>query len=198
MSVTPERFAQGMTWSEYKAQMTRNLDRAEENERSVTLSDDDVAFFAALPAPIHALVITEDWCGDAIANVPVLARLAEESGKLDMRLFLRDQNLDLIDQYLKEGKYRSIPVFVFFDGEFNELGHFIERPAVMTGLMQQAMGELFATEPAMAGVAPGTSPAEMPEAARNRMGQFFGEHRAKTRDQSDAEVIKSVREIIGK
>jgi hypothetical protein len=35
-----------------------------------------------------------------------------------------------MDQYLKKGLYRSIPVFVFFDEHMNEVARFIEsRPA---------------------------------------------------------------------
>jgi hypothetical protein len=196
MTVTRERFEQGMTYDAYKAQMTRNRDRLEENERSLELPAEEIAFFTQLPERVHALVITEDWCGDAMNNIPVLARLAEESGKLDLRFFLRDQNLDITDQYLKDGQHRSVPTFVFFDGDFRELGYWIERPAVISGLMGQAIGELYATDPAMQGVEPGMSPALMPEAARNRMMQFFGEFRARTRAQSDSEVVREIRELI--
>ncbi len=32
-----------------------------------------------------------------------------------------------MDQYLKKGLYRSIPVFAFFDEHMNEVARFIER-----------------------------------------------------------------------
>ena len=66
------------------------------------------------------MVLAEDWCGDVIANLPLLGELAQASGKLNLRVFLRDQNLDIMDQYLKEGKFRSIPVFAFFDQDFSQ------------------------------------------------------------------------------
>jgi len=44
-----------------------------------------------------------------------------------MRIFLRDENPDLMDQFLKNGLYRSIPVFAFFDEHMNEVARFIER-----------------------------------------------------------------------
>src|SRR5688500_16583228 len=106
MSVTRERFAEGMTYEAYKAQMTRNRDRFDINEQAVELKSDDSAFFGELDSPLHVLVLAEDWCGDVIANLPVLGRIAAESGTLDIRVFPRDQNLDLIDQYLKDGPYR--------------------------------------------------------------------------------------------
>ena len=46
---------------------------------------------------------------------------------IETRIFLRDENTDLMDQFLKDGRYRSIPVFVFFDEDMQELARFIER-----------------------------------------------------------------------
>src|SRR6476646_11970795 len=125
MSITRERFAEGLTYDAYKAQMTRSRDRFDANEQAVELRSDDIAYFADLDGPLHVLVLAEDWCGDVIANLPVLGRLAAESGKLDLRVFLRDQNLDIMDQYLNDGKHRSIPVFAFFDTAFRAIGHWI-------------------------------------------------------------------------
>jgi thiol-disulfide isomerase/thioredoxin len=76
------------------------------------------------------LVLSEDWCGTCLAYVPYVAKLVEGDPRIEMRLFPRDQNLDVMDQYLKKGLYRSIPVFVFFDEHMNEVARFIEsRPA---------------------------------------------------------------------
>ena len=152
MSVSRERFEQGMTVEQYKAQMKQNRDTFEANETSATVRPEDVAFFNGLAQPVNALVITEDWCGDALANVPVLAKLAERTGKLNVRVFLRDQNLDLADQYLKEGKYRSVPVFVFFDQEMRELGHFIERPDAATAEMQADSVRLAGAHPELSDI----------------------------------------------
>jgi hypothetical protein len=198
MTVTRERFEQGMTLEAYKAQMTRNRERLEENERTLELAPADLQPFKQLPQTLHVLVLAEDWCGDVINNLPILGRLAEASGKLNLRVFLRDQNLDLIDQYLKDGQHRSIPVFVFFDEDFRELGHFIERPDSITAKQSAAMAELFATAPELEGVPPGTSPAQMPEAARNRIMRFYGEFRAEHRAESDAAVVRELSAIVAK
>jgi len=196
MAITRERFAQGMGYIDYKEQMTRNRDRLEENERTLELAPEDVAFFAELPRPLNVLVLAEDWCGDVIANLPVLGRLAEESGKLNLSIFLRDQNLDLMDQYLKDGQHRSIPVFAFFDQDFRELGHWIERPARISELQGAMTADLYANDPAFAEVAPGTGMALLPEAARDRLMQAFGEFRASTRDEANREVARELRELV--
>jgi hypothetical protein len=53
--------------------------------------------------------------------VPVLAKMVEGNPNIDMRIFLRDKNKELMDQYLNQGMYRSIPVFAFFDENMNEV-----------------------------------------------------------------------------
>ena len=73
------------------------------------------------------LVISEDWCGTCLAEVPFVAKLVEGKPDIEMRFFPRDANPDLMDQYLKKGLYRSIPVFAFFDERMNEVARFIER-----------------------------------------------------------------------
>ncbi|OLD51315.1 MAG: thiol reductase thioredoxin, partial [Chloroflexi bacterium 13_1_40CM_2_70_6] len=137
------RFAQGLTFDGYKRQMTRNRERFDENERRVELRPDDVAAFQQLPRPLHVLVLAEDWCGDVIANLPVVGRLAQASGKLDIRVFLRDQNDDLMQRWLNQGTFKSIPVLVFYDDDFRELGHWIERPASVTDLRAKRRREIF-------------------------------------------------------
>ena len=196
MSITRERFAQGMTYEGYKAQMTRNRERFDANEQMVELRSEDIAYFADLDGPLHVLVLAEDWCGDVIANLPVLGRLAAESGTLDIRVFLRDQNLDLMDQYLKEGQFRSIPVFAFFDAAFQELGHWSERPAHMTDLQNAMRRDLFANDPLLAGQAIDTPIAQLPEEARLRVMQAFTTFREEHRALSNYEVVREMRAII--
>ncbi len=147
MAVTQERFNEGLTYQQYVDQMTQNKDRFVENEGTVQLKPDDVAAFKNLPEKLNVLVIAEDWCGDVIAGLPVLGKLAAESGTLNVRVFLRDQNEDLMNQYLKEGKFKSIPVVAFFDQQMHELDHFIERPAAQTAEAAAARNAFFAVHP---------------------------------------------------
>ncbi len=196
MAISPERFAQGLTYEAYRAQMNRNQERFLENEAAVTFNQDDLAFFQTLAEPLNIVAIGEDWCGDVIANLPVLGQLVEQSPQLALRIFLRDENLDLMDQYLKEGKYRSIPVFVIFDQDFNELGHWIERPAKMTAMQAELRTNLFATEPLLAGIDPETPIGQMPEAARNQLMAAFGAFRQEQRDFSNQEVVRELRALV--
>lgn len=196
MSITKERFDQGMSYEAYKAQMTRNRERLEANEQAVELASADLAYFQNLPQSLNVVALAEDWCGDVINNLPVLGRLAAASGKLQVSIFLRDQNLDLMDQYLKDGQFRSIPVFVFFDENFRELGHWIERPARIHDLLMAMRRNLFATDPALAGMTMDMSPSQMPEAARDRLMQANADFRTAHRTESDQEVVRELRALV--
>jgi hypothetical protein len=194
VAVTRERFDQGMTYDQYKQQMTRNRERFEENERAFQPSAEQLAPFKSLATPLNVLAIGEDWCGDVIANLPVLGRLAQESGKLNVRVFLRDQNLDLIDQYLKEGKYRSIPVFVFFDQSMHELGHFIERPASVTELRAQKRLEIYAKHPEFG--SPDQPIDQLPEEVRTNLAQAMATMREETTSFANNEVVNALAAIV--
>src|SRR5678816_4016655 len=78
----------------------------------------------------HLLVIAEDWCGDAINTIPILARLSDLSGHFDLKILHRDEHPALMDAYLTDGS-RSIPVVIVLDESFEEVGHWGPRPAVL-------------------------------------------------------------------
>ena len=128
--VSKERFDQGMTLQQYVDHMSVNRERFVEALEDVTIRPDEAKILDQLPGTRRVLVISEDWCGTCLAHVPFMAKLVEGRADIDMRLFPRDANLDLMDQYLKKGRYRSIPVFAFFDEHMNELARFLEtRPS---------------------------------------------------------------------
>ena len=194
MAITAERFAHGMTYDEYKAQMTRNQDRFAANEAAVQLQQDDVTALVELPEQVNVLVLAEDWCGDVINNLPVLGRLATASeGKLKIRIFLRDQNLDLMNQYLNHGEFQSIPVFAFFDQQFKELGHFIERPAQVTKRRERLMAELYAQHPEFG---PRDQPvSQLPEAVRGQVIGAMMSWREQSVNEDNQAVITEIRTI---
>jgi hypothetical protein len=78
-------------------------------------------------ASIRLLVLAEDWCGDASNTVPIVARLAERSPGLELRVLRRDEHPGLMDRYLTNGS-RSIPIIIALDRDCRELGHWGPRP----------------------------------------------------------------------
>ena len=193
MTIDRARFNQGLTYDAFKAQMTRNRERLEENEKRVDLAKESVAAFRALPRPVKVVVLAEDWCGDVIANLPVLGRLAQESETLDVRIFLRDQNDDIMQRYMNKGQFKSIPVFVFFDEDFRELGHWIERPASVTEIRAKRRKEIFAAHPEFG--SPDAPVDALPEEVRVRLQGELAKMREDTTKFANAEVVRELREI---
>lgn len=196
MPVTRERFASGRTDQQSKEQMTRNRDRLEAAEQAFQPTAEQSAAFQTLPKPLNVLAIGEDWRGDVIANFPVLAKLAEATGKLNVRIFLRDQREDLINQCLKQGQFTSIPVVVFFDDDFAELGHFIERPDSVTELRARKRQELFAQHPEFGD--PSAPPDQLPEDVRARLPAALQALRDETVGFANGEVVKALSQIVAK
>ena len=123
--ITKERFAEGLTLQQYLDQMGMNRDRF---VRALDAAGDDTRALDKLGNAAKLLVITEDWCGTSLAYFPAVAKLVAGRPDIEMRIFLRDENPDVMDQFLKRGLYRSIPVFALFDEDMNELARFIEQP----------------------------------------------------------------------
>ena len=194
MTIARERFESGMTYDAYKDAMTRNRDRLDDNERNVALDPEILAFFRGLPRPLNVVVLAEDWCGDVIANLPVLGKLAKESGKLNVRIFYRDQNSDLMARWLNQGKYQSIPVFAFFDERMGELAHWIERPASVTELRAEKRRAIYAAHPEFG--SPDAPVADLPEDVRARLQDELAKMRVETTPFANAEVQRELRELV--
>jgi len=131
--VTPERFASGMTWQQYLDYIKRNKDKFLYNYAETELTEEEVAALRELSSrpdgPAKVLALGEDWCPDVFRGLPVMARMAEAAG-MELRIFPRDQNLDIMNEFLNQGKYQSIPTFVFYTRDHRYICHWIERPAL--------------------------------------------------------------------
>jgi hypothetical protein len=196
MTLTRESLDQGMTYQAFKDQMTRNQERFSANEARFRLEPAEQAVFDTLPGALRVLVLAEDWCGDVIDNLPILGRIAQETGKLDLCVFLRDQRPELMDQYLNEGKYRSIPVFVFFDQNLQELGRFIERTRAATERRAQFRQAFFAQHPEYGSV--DTPIDQLSEEARSNIQQAMAEKRLEWKPVEEREVAQAIVAIVAR
>ena len=133
--VTPERYGQGFTYPDYIAQINVNKDMFEKYTETAAdaMTADDVAFFTKAASmeggAARMMVIGEDWCPDVYRGMPVFNRVAESAG-MELRVFPRDEHLDIMDEFLNRGEFRSIPTAVFYTKDGDYLCHWIERPAI--------------------------------------------------------------------
>jgi hypothetical protein len=126
-----QRFSKGLTWKDYMAQMGDTRARTEQNYQRSELTADERKFFSGIDQVRYALMLAENWCGDVHRNSPLIAHICEAMPSCDLRVFFRDKDTDLRDTFLNNG-YQSIPVVVFFDKDWNEVGRWIERAHAAT------------------------------------------------------------------
>jgi len=87
------------------------------------------------------LILNEHWCGDGAQIVPVQAAIALASkGRIEARVLFRDQNLELMDQFLTNGG-RSIPKTIQLDSEFRVTTSWGSRPAEAQELVMRVKAD---------------------------------------------------------
>jgi hypothetical protein len=123
-----QRFEEAPTFVEYLEGVEKNRDLWHEVYRRVRLAESAVARAKDLGGAWRLLALSEDWCGDAVNTLPVVARLSEEAG-WPFRVLGRDANPDLMDAHLTGGRSRSIPVVIVYDENFQEVGWWGPRPS---------------------------------------------------------------------
>lgn len=139
-------FEKGMTFEEYRNSMQVNQQELSHIYEQLTFTEEDLMTFKEVAKRNwRGIVLTADWCGDAALNVPVLQRLAEQC-EIVMHYLIRDENLELMDQYLTNGKSRSIPIFIFIDKEGKETMVWGPRAPHVEDLITTLRGELPASE----------------------------------------------------
>ncbi|MDP5099898.1 MAG: thioredoxin family protein, partial [Nonlabens sp.] len=94
-----------------------NNQRMKRLDKTMKLLPENEAFLKAYSKPVYFLIITESWCGDAAQTMPMMNKIAQ-AGNIDFKVVLRDENLELMDQFLTNGS-RSIAKLILVDKETN-------------------------------------------------------------------------------
>ncbi len=172
-AVTPERFQTGLgSFREWMAAIPERHAEFQRHYDEYVPQADDLAALQTLVQKhgLKALVLGEHWCPDVWRGLPVAAKIAERTG-MEIRLFFRDKNMDIMNEFLKNGKSASIPVVVFYDRHHQYLCHWIERP--------KAAAQLLAPFIAAMKAAPEGTPER--QAAIARLTELTWEHAAEWR-----------------
>jgi hypothetical protein len=124
------RYVAAQEFEEMLASAQKNVELWTALWRHARVDDDYVRRASSLSGSWHLLVLSEDWCGDAVNTVPVVARLAERCPNVDLRVLARDANPDIMDAHLTE-RSRSIPVIIVLDEAYEERGWWGPRPTAL-------------------------------------------------------------------
>lgn len=110
-----------------------NKTRMNRLDKTIEITADFTEQLRQLKGNYIWLVLAEGWCGDAAQIVPVIHKMALQSPAIDLKLVFRDENEDLMNQFLTNGT-KGIPKLIVVDKNSLEvLGDFGPRP---TGAQQ--------------------------------------------------------------
>jgi hypothetical protein len=124
-------FSAGKTYADWlnaaqNPRMRQDLDRY---YAEAAIPAETAAHVKALTRPVHVLAIAEDWCGDVRRNTPVLAKICDlNPNVLRLRCVAKESDPNLMVRYLTNAA-EAIPIFVFFNENFVEVGNWGPRPA---------------------------------------------------------------------
>lgn len=127
MATEQEYFEHAVSLEKYMAQMESNQEKSYSVYEKFEMPQDEEFISLLKEKKPRILVITEDWCGDAMMNNAILRKIADAAG-LEVRCVYRDENIELMDRYLTNGG-RSIPKYIFLSSEGEVLADWGPRSA---------------------------------------------------------------------
>ncbi|XMO88387.1 thioredoxin family protein [Algibacter sp. AS12] len=128
----------GLEKTEALANYTKLNDRRMKRwDKTIKVTQDAKEKIEAFNRKTTWLIITESWCGDAAHVVPALNKIAELNPNIDVKIVLRDENLELMDMFLTNGG-RAIAKVIMIDNETGEvLNTYGPRPSEATSYVNR-------------------------------------------------------------
>lgn len=198
MQITRERFNAGETYATYRARilagggLTQEL--LERSEAGLAAAEIDTSTFAALPSRLRVLVLHFDACSDSADTLPILNRIEQETGKIEVRIIERDDNPDLRDSHLLRGIFAAVPVVIFLDEDGNEIGFFTERPDAITKLRAERKQAIYDANPAFGAI--DAPPGDVPDDIRAAILAEVMAMREEVRPLLIAETVRDLSAIV--
>lgn len=116
-----------------------NHSRMKRLDKTLSLSEELSAHLSSIENKITWVVITEGWCGDAAQNLPIINKFAEASDNIELKLVLRDQHTELMNQFLTNGS-QSIPKLIQIENE-EVTATWGPRPSIATKMISDYKAE---------------------------------------------------------
>ena len=103
-------------------------------DKTLTVPKQAVTALAKVNTKVTWLVLTESWCGDAAQSMPMMDKFTQLNNNIDLKVVLRDSNLELMDQFLTNGS-RYIPKLIAINEQDEVVGTWGPRPSLATQMV---------------------------------------------------------------
>ncbi len=111
-----------------------NFSRTKRLDKTAQIPEENIADFKNISGKQTWLIINEPWCGDAAQTLPFLNKITQLSENIDLKIVLRDENPELMSQFLTNGS-QSIPIVIMLDEDLNVINTFGPRSKAATKLV---------------------------------------------------------------
>ncbi len=115
-----------------------NQTRVNRIDKTYSPSPEITDAVSKITVPQTWLILTAVWCGDSAQNVPLVVKMAEKNPLITVKLIERDENLEIMDQFLTDGK-RSIPKLIALEENGEILFSWGSRPKAAQALVRNAI-----------------------------------------------------------
>lgn len=105
--------------------------------KKVKLSAELTSKIESINGMLFFILINEPWCGDGAFTQAFIHNLASVSkGKIDLKIILRDSNLNIMENYLTNGGM-AIPKLVCLDENLKEIMTWGPRPKALKSQLEE-------------------------------------------------------------
>jgi len=115
-----------VTYADFLKNARENIELMKARYDDFQFNESDLETLGSIQNDIKILVIGTERCNDTAGNLPILAKMAEASPKILLRILDSDLNAEFHQQFKVNGK-RKTPVVLFLNKEYEELCRWVER-----------------------------------------------------------------------
>jgi len=132
-----EEWENAIDYTKFLQGARENVEIMKARYKDLQITEQDLEHLRSLQNELQILVIGNDRCSDTAGNLPVLAKMADISSKLQLRILDSDAHARYHQQFKVNGK-RKTPVVLFLSPKHEELCRWVERPNAAYKIINEA------------------------------------------------------------
>lgn len=122
-----ENWQLGIRLNEYQQKMQTYQADMQRRIQEIELTPFEKERLSRVERPVKIVALSEDWCVDCLMTLPIMEQIAASAPAMELRIFSRSKWPGLKEYFNGRG-IMAIPVYLFLDEKFDEIGVFVERP----------------------------------------------------------------------
>jgi hypothetical protein len=126
-----------VTYQKFLSGARENVETIKARFNDFVLNEEDLSELRSIQNNIRILVLGAERCNDTAGNLPILARIAESTPKVELRILDSDKHAEFHQNFKVNGK-RKTPVVLFLNSNNEELCRWVERPNAAYKIINEA------------------------------------------------------------